>query len=433
MPPPKEPSPIVTPLRNKQNKGYYLFMRIGDTALNNIFEMNLGLSAPWTWIPDQDCTNCFKTNSHSKYYDCSANNKTCFQNKTSPIDTLVYSMGTVEAIGGYDFVQFSGLPFNSSVNHTLGFGLEVSPNFYSIEADGIFGLGISNSTDNAGLVSIIDTLYDQGWIPNKTFSLFLTSDPDDEDEKSQIKFGGYDQSKIASGKSFQTFPIANPEFWSLPLKSLIIGDSTVPVQAVNILPSTTYTNIGVPEDDFKLLISEFKKRDITCELVENFADYICPCPQSNLTIFPEIGFNIDDQTLVIPNTVYMSVLAVNIKDKSGNVLKRKDENCVLGFSNLPNGSFNVEFGNPWIFGTSVLSYYYTLFDMDKNTISFAVANEPFIDNSIPLTWMILILCVTVIFVVGAAGWMIYKCTDIYKKSDKKNKKVASPTAPYHSL
>jgi len=423
----------VTPLRNKQNSGYYLFMRVGDSTLNNIFEMLLDISAPWTWIPDQTCTNCFKTNIRSKYYDCSSSPKTCFQNKTSPEDTLVYSIGTVQAIGGYDLVQWTGLPFNSSVNHTLGFGLEVSSNFYSMDADGVFGLGISNSTDNAGLVSIIDTLYNQGWIANKTFSMFLTFDPDDEDEKSQIKFGGYDVSKIAPGKSFQTFHVSIPEFWSLPLGGLQVGDAKVTVQAVNIVPSTTYAGIGVPEDDFSLLLSEFKKQNIICELVGSFHDYICPCPESNLAIFPDIGFNIENQVLLLPNTVYMSVLAIDIKDEDGDILRRKDHNCVLGFSNLPNGSFNPEFGNPWIFGTSVLRYYYTHFDMENNTISFAVANEPFIDNSISPSLLITLVAGTVIFLVLGGGWIIYKCTGIYKKTRGGRVGGAGSSFAYHSL
>ena len=404
---------LVFSLRNIQNAGYYFVMRVGEPFFNNVFEILLDISNPWTWIPDYSCSNCFRTNLHSTYYNCEENSKTCHQNEDKGAVTLNYPYGSIVAISGTDLIGLPSLPLNSSIQHTIGYAIEVTKDFYDMDADGILGLGISNGASETGLHSILNKLFEQKWIEKRIFSLFLTHDPDQEDNLSELEFGGFNLSRIVDNEILQTSPVANPNFWSFKLNNLKLvpfemGEIDLKISSREVMLSTTFPDVGIPQAEFSNLIQVFKNLDIECSETKFFSNYICTCPNNDVSKFPELVFQLENAILKLPNRIYMSILGKNIYDESGNVIFKKYQNCVLGFRSIGKHELDEKFGEIWIFGMSIMRYYYTIFDMDNMVISFAPAKGSNLTENLTFPQLIWVQVLIILFLIAACSWILYK-------------------------
>ena len=414
---------IITPLKNKQNDGYYLILRTGETTNNNLFEMLLDISTPWTWVPDVDCSNCFRTNLRSKYYDCDYNNKTCFQNEFDGPKNLSYPSGSVYAFNGYDQINFVGLPADQSVNHNISFGTKVSEDFYNIDADGVFALG---KNDDKEVSLIIDLLYEKNWISERSFALFLTNDDQSEDGESQIIFGGYNPAKIVPNHEFQVVPATNQHSWSIELEGLKLGEEDLVISPTNVILSTTFSSIAAPKEELVKVVEKLNNLGIACRVLKDFPNYVCPCVKTDLSNFPDLKFELRGETLVLPSSIYMSVLGLDLEDENDQDIERF-ENCVVDIQDTEISGLNKNIQNNWVFGRSVLRYYHTLFDLENETIGFALANGSIISEDFSFTPLILMLVIVTIFLSLACIFMTWKCIQIKNKVEQRHSSTNAAT------
>jgi len=422
---------IKTPLTNFKDEGYYMTFRVGHMSQNHLFTMLIDISNPSTWVPSKDCSNCYHSNKAESSYDCTSNPLTCFQNKTEDPTEIKYHLNSVVSYRGYDNISFQGVGNTNSFNQTLYFATQISENLYNINADGVFGLGLDSGNRS---VSIVNTLYQLGWIKKPVFSLYLTDDISDIDTKSRIVFGGHDPKYLKKGEEFQMVPVALPDSWSVALKGASIAGKDLGMSPVIANLSNNFPYIGMPTEDFKGIMDKMAESNISCKMFDKFVTPLCKCNDENLLKFPNLVLELENNVkLNITQEDYLAYLydLRNNHDEYG----PKSYNCIVKLQDITPAN-RINFTRSWVFGGIVMNKYYTLFDQENMMIGFGVAQPS--ENNSDKRWSseLMMLCVLGVgFMVLAVGCFISKVIKVKNnmKNKNNNKKVSFVANQYYSL
>ena len=175
------------------------------------------------WIPSSSCTSC---GSH-KLFDgsLSSSYSVLYDEHTGSAKKFTISYGSGDVSGN---IAIDKITLGNLVVDDVYIG-EVTSEDSAIAAfdmDGICGLafdGLSRVSSPNLFESLVYTY------PNITqsFSIYLSSDPDDQTKSSQITFGGYDLSIVSANASFYYTPVvknsASLTYWTVALTGFAAG------------------------------------------------------------------------------------------------------------------------------------------------------------------------------------------------------------------
>jgi len=407
---------VVIQLQNHQDKGHFFTIRVGDPSYNYRFTMLLDISHPSIWIPAQGCDNCFG----SFLYNCSQNQQTCFQDKDKPPTELVYHSISALATKGFEMIHFKGIPVTESFNHTVYLASQISEHIHNYNIDGVFGMGLDNPSE--GRVSILRSLYENGWISSQCFSLYLIHNPGGSDTKSHIVFGGYDPDYIHNSTTdFMRAPVVSENYWAVSLKGIVLENEEIPLKSTIALLSNSFSDIGMPKEDLEEILNVLKEKGIDCELIHEDVNPLCKCPKNKIDNFPHLMFQLDGFNINISRSCYVNFRAKAFHEKLDPEAV-KGYNCFLRFrmiNQIMNPLDKKDEYRTWVFGRTVLNDYYTLFDQDNKQIGFAPARTEGQDYQTMLN-EILLYCVLGFFFVGfSLLFFIYKCVGLRRKLQSK--------------
>ncbi|ETI22163.1 hypothetical protein G647_06236 [Cladophialophora carrionii CBS 160.54] len=208
----------------------------------------------------------------------------------------------------------------------------------------------------------IDTLYEQGLIGSRAYSVFFNEAASTDKDEGVIIFGGYDKTKWID--ELTPFPIVYPSPRGAaelniegPVIEITVGDDTydLPTQSYTVLLDTGSTYTYLPRRQFNILATaldaELAYEDydlyvVSCDYktVDGGLDYTFDGPSGRVTI------SVPWEQVVIENDAL------------------PDDVCFLGFIPDPD---NEGF---YVFGETFLRSAYLLYNYDDLTISLAQAS-----------------------------------------------------------
>lgn len=186
------------------------------------------------WLPSEKCQTC----SDHKTFDSAASSTyaaVITDTGNSRSFRISYGSGDIAGDVAVDSLELSSL---SLPNILFGVVTSEGSIISSFDMDGIVGLafdGLSIVTD-PGIFSNIQVNYAN---LSQSFSLFLSSDPDDKTKPSKIMFGYYDLSIVSENALFFYTPVVRYSesltYWTVAMTGFEIGTIAEFTTAENVL------------------------------------------------------------------------------------------------------------------------------------------------------------------------------------------------------
>jgi hypothetical protein len=345
----------------------------------------LDTGTPYLWIPSKPGL----LNNSSQYFNCGLSN-TC-KNITNITEAYSDYQGVLYGNVKEDFITVSNgatsisqeIILVSSIEGTYGNEyLWMNPLFvqgrisnlslpFTFPIGGVLGLGINPDPDI--YTSFLDNLYNQGQISNKTFSIFMNSNPITQSTYTEAYFGGID-SQFASTPFHVTPALIETQTWAFGLKAsyfylgnVSLGALSNPNPVAVLASGLNY--ILLPEQDFQSFYSELSK-DYKCNYT--MGSIQCECnfdPDLELAepYFPSISFSgVDGYVYTINSNSYVNNnMSLSI--------------CTVLIGSNTNGYFQVqpEYADTWLLGAPFFENYYTVFNYSGNQdLAFATFAPP---------------------------------------------------------
>lgn len=359
---------IDADLTNYYNSQYTGAMVIGtnDQPFNLIFDT----SSPWLWILN---TTSSRQKLKSKF-DCILS-PTCRYATQSSGDYIkggyfAFSKNMlVEGILASDYVSF---PSSKAINQSfLIMSEEHADLLTGISIDGVCGLSLKN--DNK-VPTLLAHLKKKGLIEKEIFSLYLHNNPEAyEEEGSEILFGGIDLNKKVG--NFINIKVMDSPYWEADLKDMILiagnQSSLINKKATRVVFDSGINTLKMSQTDFLLLVKGFKQDfGLSCSYMGFFnRAFACECEDGNIEAFPNINFMINSQVLSIPPSQYLMVKKNTclLLIEGSLILESKIEEKYE-----PNkSSTDPDPENYIVLGTPFLRNYYSVFNAENKSISFA--------------------------------------------------------------
>jgi len=400
---------IQTPIENVRNLGYSLTVRIGDINNNNFFNLKLDTLSSEIWIPDITCENCRFANKYSRLYACDSN-PTCIRDKNDTYK-ITYPSGYSLGYHGKELYSFDGLPLNTSINSSILFATKISNDFYNIQADGVFGLGLGINKTN----DLLNYLYDQGLIKKKVFSLYLSHNYLGIDRHSELVFGGYKPDHLETNQPFQFAPLQE-DSWSIKLKDVLIEDTSLSIKPSIAILSTIFPDIGVPSGFMDKILEIFSKKGIKCIKRGQYVNPLCQGTVDDVRKFPNITFMGNEVKLVLPPQAYITYVTMN---KYENTKIVDGFNIVVGLREVRIPNETDRFVGKWIFGADFQRYFYVIYDQDNLQLGFAVAKNSWDQWKKSLLWVPAMFVGAAIFILFAFCVIIARFWTRRHKIEKK--------------
>ncbi len=322
------------------------------------------------WIPSATCTSCGShqsfdgslSSSYSAVYDEHTQSTKKF--------TISYGSGDVSGNVAADKITLGNLVVDEVY---IGEVTSEDSNIAAFDMDGICGLafdGLSRVSSPNLFESLVDSY------PNITqsFSIYLSSDPDDQTKSSQITFGGYDLSIVSSNASFYYTPLVKNSvtltYWTVALTGFAAGFSKKFTDAASVdidvslcvSESSTddyYENDGYTSDIcYAIVDSGTSGIAIPSDYYDTIVDYVIgdlecvdlTCAGVSENDFPILLISLaPDNTFPLLPSDYLSCSEYN--------------ECIVRFQSTTS--------DYWILGDAFIEAYYTNFDVENLRIGFA--------------------------------------------------------------
>eukprot|EP00300_Choanocystis_sp_HF-7_P004029 c13071_g1_i1.p1 GENE.c13071_g1_i1~~c13071_g1_i1.p1 ORF type:complete len:512 (+),score=98.38 c13071_g1_i1:127-1536(+) len=337
---------VMTGLHNFRCTQYYGEIGIGTPPQS--FEVIFDTGSSNLWVPSARCMSpgCLLHNR----YDSSQSST------SSPVNTMIgikYGTGRVSGVMTSDVVSIGQLHVPHQVFAEIT--EEDGSPFVMSPFSGILGLCYPTMAAH-GAHPIFDNIMEQNLLQRNQFSFYMSNDITKE---GAVVFGGADARFMKS--EFVAVPVTSQTYWEIEMFDMTLNG----------------TNLG--------FCAEFGGKcrvavDTGTSLVAGPSWHIKPLSQrlgvhhecDNLANLPTLGFRLDGgagrEVLLelTPRDYVMHTKTASAWDESSR------KNCVAGLMPLdvppPKGPL-------FVFGDIILRKYYTLFDRDANTVSFALASH----------------------------------------------------------
>lgn len=336
------------PLINHEGMQYVGTIKIGSNA--SVFNVQFDTGSSWLWIPEVSInTTTFQNKSK---YNCSES-LTCYQTVPKANLDLNYGVASVSAYVVSDSVDFGNQVSVKNFSFALATSVE---NLDGLNADGIIGLGYS---DNVTLKhSFFDLLLNQNIIKNRMFSLYINNNPQPaQGFESELIINGFDKKKISNNTGFQYIRTTDPRNWTLTIKAMKVGNTTVPLKSVRFpqaILSSSHAYMALPATMLSKVVNAMKENSLDCSY-DQASFPRCQC-KNGLTGFPTLAFSFYDPFNNI--TMTLPILPENFVSLTGIT-------CEIQISTI--GALE----EVWILGNNFMRNYYLMFNMDNSSVGFS--------------------------------------------------------------
>jgi hypothetical protein len=323
-------------IKDYSNAQYYGSVSIGSPP--QTFSVIFDTGSSNLWVPKVGCKHCGEIwiwPGNKNKYD---NKKSTTYEEDGKDFNIQYGSGSVLGSFSKDVVtlakdiEVDNIRF-AEISDAGGLGVAYTMGKF----DGILGLGFTSiSIDHAP--TVFETAIAQGAVASPEFAFFLG-----DNEESELSFGGYDESKFTG--DLHTIKLDAATYWQIKLDGIDVGDGIFTSgETTAIVDSGTSLMTG-PSADVKKLAEAF---GATPNLL---GEYTVDC--AKLDSMPDIIFKIDGQDYTIP-----------AKD----AIIQAQGTCLFAFMGL---DIPQENGPKWILGDVFMRKYYTVFNVEEKTVSFA--------------------------------------------------------------
>ncbi|KAK9508177.1 hypothetical protein O3M35_007898 [Rhynocoris fuscipes] len=326
-------------LRNFVNSQYYGNISLGTPPQE--FEVLFDTGSTLLWVPSIDC------------YSAACRNHRTYKNYMSstyrPLNyeiKIVYGKGSMAGVMGRDTVQIGSMIVD---NQQFAEAVEEPGDaFVTSKFDGIMGMAFP--TRGSAIEPVFQTMYKQGVIKDNVFSFYLSRDPNGY-IGGEMVLGGWNDFYFDSSK-IDYIPLSKVDKWQFTIDFISgRGGYTSGLFCQNgceAIADTGTTMIIGPTEEISAI-----HRYIGAQ--EYLGMGMVPC--NNVDNLPSIVFHINGKEYILEGRDYI----VNLADDT--------TMCLTGFSgmNMPS--------RPWILGDAFLGKFYTIFNVQDESVAFAPLNK----------------------------------------------------------
>ena len=299
------------------------------------FKVVLDTGSSNLWVPSRECGSiaCYL---HSKY-DSGASS-TYKSNGTK--FAIQYGSGSLSGFVSQDTVTIGNLKIAKQdfAEATEEPGLA----FAFGRFDGILGLGYNSISVNK-IVPPFYSMIDQKLIDSGVFAFYLGYSEDGTD--SEAVFGGVNKEHY-TGK-ITTIPLRRKAYWEVDLDSIALGEDVAELENTGVILDTGTSLIALPSQ-----LAEMLNAQIGAKKGYN-GQYSVDCDKRSS--LPDVTFTLSGHPFTLPATDY-------ILEISGS--------CISTFMGM---DFPEPTGPLAILGDAFLRRYYSIYDLDNNTVGLARA------------------------------------------------------------
>jgi saccharopepsin len=286
------------------------------------------------WVPGTSCTSiaCFL---HAKY-DASASstykaNGTAFE--------IHYGSGSLEGYVSQDVMSIGDLTIKGQ--HFAEATKEPGLAFAFGKFDGILGLAYDTISVNHITPPFYNAL-NQGLLAEKLFTFRIGSS---EEDGGEAVFGGIDPSHHKGSITY--VPVRRRAYWEVELEKVGFGDDELELESAGAAIDTGTSLLVMPTTIAEMLNSEIgAKRSWN-------GQYTLPCEK--VPSLPELTFYFGGKPYPLQGSDY-------VLNAGGT--------CISAFTGM---DINLPGGELWIVGDVFLRKYFTVYDLGRHAIGFALS------------------------------------------------------------
>lgn len=322
------------PLTNFMDAQYYGPIRLGNPPQE--FKVIFDTGSSNTWVPSKECSS-FACLLHSRY---DSDKSSTFQANRTDFK-IRYGSGAVEGFISHDMMEVGGLRINNQ-----GFGETTKMpglTFAFAKFDGIMGLGY-DTISVAGVVPPFYNMVHQKLISEPMFSFFLKRAADGSANGGSLVFGGVEEQYYEG--SIKYAPVVRKGYWEVSLDSFSVGGNDLGIKGTAAIDTGT-SLIALPS-----AVSDTINQQIGAK--KGFRGiYTVDCEA--IPSLPAVTFEFGGHKFPLEAKDY-------ILQTSGG--------CISPFMGLDLPGLKL-----WIVGDAFLRRYYTIYDMGKHRVGFALARS----------------------------------------------------------
>ncbi|KAG1049699.1 hypothetical protein G6F43_007987 [Rhizopus delemar] len=312
--------------------GYYGKVSIGTPAQS--FNVVFDTGSADVWIVSSDCRNAVCQSQSVTFH---AQQSSTFKNDQI-FTEIEYGTGSVYGQLGRDTIQLGNNLDLGINNQSFVSILSLSQDFASSPFQGIFGLGLPRITSSERDPPIISMVL-QGILQEPLFAIYS------QHNAGEIDFGGIDNSRFDGELSYMS--VIDQGFWMIQLKGAQFYDLFYPERKAVIDSGSTL--IIMPKED-----AELYHQRIPGAVKNGDGTWSLPCQDVKL-LRPFVLHTEGIALSLPPETLFLTPMFPTSKM------------CLSGVSGQ-----SVE---SWILGDVFLKQFYTVFDVGRRQVGFAVAKQ----------------------------------------------------------
>lgn len=302
------------------------------------FKVVLDTGSSNLWVPSSQCGSiaCYL---HTKY---DSESSSSYKSNGSAF-AIQYGSGSLSGFVSQDTVSIGDLKIAKQdfAEATEEPGLA----FAFGRFDGVLGLGFDSISVNH-IVPPFYNLISQKLIDSGVFAFYLGNADADGDD-SEAVFGGVDKSHY-TGK-ITTIPLRRKAYWEVDLDSISLGEDKAELDNTGVILDTGTSLIALPSS-----LAEMLNAQIGAKKGYN-GQYSVDC--SKKSSLPDVTFTLSGYDFSLPASDY-------ILEVSGS--------CISTFMGM---DFPEPVGPLAILGDAFLRRYYSIYDLENNTVGLALAKK----------------------------------------------------------